>query len=265
MGKSALTKRMKRRSALASDWLEKNQSELAESSLNSIERVPNVHVEDYGNDSTLNDVKNGIDKGSEPEKLTKFNVEKLSNKSIEVKDHVIECHEELTVNETSEKSFPQGIKTTDDVPGRKANEKNGYDSSNISDKNPEFLSMNQNNIDSSRINSSSKIPVSCDNNAKMLPTKNAESQNVESNSTTKRKRTTVVEKSAISEDMELPFEDEVKLKPTKKRKTVDDVDAEASVEQADNDKTKESVEMESESDDEQSQSCSSQKNNIKKR
>lgn len=51
LGKSTLAKRMKRRSALASDWLEKNQSEIADSSLNVVDPV--LNVSSHGSDNKL--------------------------------------------------------------------------------------------------------------------------------------------------------------------------------------------------------------------
>ncbi|CAB4025820.1 ATP-dependent DNA helicase Q4, partial [Paramuricea clavata] len=276
LGKSTLTKRMKRRSALASDWLEKNQSELAESSLNGIDPALNRSNQEDGNDSTqgFNDeFDNGNGDGSVNEELPKsnwLNAEKMSTKNLIETDNETGFQGESTVDHKSVKNCSlEESQTTGNVSTKQASERNKYKSSNlvvtdnIDVNNANLLSTTRNTIKSQSMENSCVTKSSSD---LVVMHGSIGSQNVDNNSTTKRKRSKAVEASSTSDHLEPSFGDDVERKPRKKRKTSDDTYREMNIEQVENGEMEEGGETGKESEDERTQSeKSGQRNGVKKK
>ncbi len=280
LGRSTLRKQMKRRSALASDWLEKNQSEVAESSLNGIDPVQNERDEDHGNDSRWGfngEFDNGNDEDSKIENLPKsncLNAEKISTNNLKDTDNHTGFQAGSTVdNKSVKKSSLEESETNGNVSTKQATEKNKYSSSNlvvadnIDDNNTDLLSMTGNTINSeSARNSCVTKPSSGNNSSLVVSRRRADSQDVGDSSTTKRKRTKAVEASSTSEHLEPCFGGDVEEKPIKKRKTSDDAYGEVNIEPVQNGGTEGKCETEEEGEDERSQSGKScQADGVKKK
>lgn len=276
LGKSTLTKRMKRRSALASDWLEKNQSELAESSLNEIDPALNRSNQEDGNDSIqgFNDeFDNGNGDGSINEELSKsnqLNVEKMSTKNLVETDNETGFQGESKVDHKSVKNCSlEENQTTGNVSTKQASERSKYNSSNlvvtdnIDGNNANLLSTTRNTTKSQSMENSCATKSSSD---LVVMHGSTGSQNVGNNSTTKRKRSKAVEASSTSDHLEPSFGDDVEGKPRKKRKTSDDTYRKMNIEQVENGEMEEGGEIGKESEDERTQSGeSSQRNGVKKK
>ena len=276
LGKSTLTKRMKRRSALASDWLEKNQSELAESSLNGIDPALNRSNQEDGNDSIqgFNDeFDNGNGDGSANEELPKsnwLNAEKMSTKNLIETDNETGFQGESTVDHKSVKNCSlEESKTTGNVSTKQVSERSKHNSSNlvvtdnIDENTADLLLTTRNTTKSQSMENSCATKSSSD---LVVMHGSTGSQNVDNNSTTKRKRSKAVEASSTSDNLEPSFGDDVERKSRKKRKTSDDTYREMNIEQVENGEMEEGGETGKESEDERTQSGeSSQRNGVKKK
>jgi hypothetical protein len=237
LGRSALAKRLKRRSALASDWLEKNQSELAESSLNGMGPVLN--------DST----------DKELEKSGSLKAEKIPPKKLIETNNVTSLQAETMDVESVENSRLDRNETSGDVSTKQAFKTNKYNSSSlavsdsIDNNNADPLSTTRDSIDCKRTKKTSSTKSSSDNSSTTTG-RNTASEIVNENSTTKRKRSKVVE---ASQQLEPSFGDDVEGKPTKKRKTCENDHEDMSIEHYQNGEMEESEEVGEADEDEQTQ------------
>lgn len=250
LGKAAVAKRMKRRSALASDWLEKNQLELGGNNFNESGSAPNRSNHVIDNDSTY-----GFD----------GEVDVFSGESFE--------NERLTrYKPLKKRSFDNGEKAVD-TPGNEPPQTNGiHFGVNNHDKETHLGSMAGRIPNSQRMKSDLKISISDDSNSDsecaqtgngcnasvyevsesdccssarkhinpqnmddqrnsvsqslsdykttdLATTENVTpSQNRNHNSTIKRKRTKPVDDLSESERLELSFGSDLELGKTRKRR-----------------------------------------------
>ena len=233
MGKSALAKRMKRRSALASDWLEKNKSELAENISNVIDPILNGSDRCNFNDSSRyvdGDVDNAHGQGDETETLPFLSAEKGNSKDVRSTSGLGGFKGKSTVDHESVKDCTfKGSHANGRVSSKQASNNKEYSSS---DSVPTH-DINENNINSP---SKTKKPIpsqstghetheptvkhSSDNNSEFFAKKeNIGDRNAKNNSITKRKRVGAVETSSTSQDVDPSLEDDAEEQPAKKMKT----------------------------------------------
>ena len=274
MGKSALAKRMKRRSALASDWLEKNKSELAENISNVI-IDPILNGNDRGNFNDSRgcldgDVDNAHGQGDETETLPFSSDEKGNTKDVRSTSGLGGFKGKSTVDHESVKDCTlKGSHANGRVSSKQASENKEYSSS---DSVPTH-DINENNINSP-LKTKNPIPSqstgyetheptvkhSSDNNSEFLAKReNIGARNAKNNSNTKRKRARAVETSSTSQDVDPSFEDDAEEQPAKKMKTSGGACQEEDVEQVENGKMYEANE------DELSQSEINNKGNYSKK
>ena len=264
MGKSALAKRMKRRSALASDWLEKNKSELAENISNVIDPILNGSDRCNFNDSSRcldGDVDNAHGQGDETETLPFLGDEKGNSKDVRSTSGLGGFKGKSTVDHESVKDCTlKGSHANGRVSLKQASENKEYSSSDSAPTHD----INENNINSP---SKTKIPIlsestghethkptvkhSSENNSEFVAKREKiGDRDVKNNSITKRKRVGAVDPS---------FEDDAEEQPAKKMKTSGGTCQEADVEQVENGKMNEA------NDDELSQSEINNKGNYSKK
>ena len=247
LGRSALAKRMKRRSTLASDWLEKNQSELAENSLNRM-GPENHNGSSLGNNDEFSSV---YDEGSTDKELAKLGslkAEKIPPKKLIETNNVTSLQAKKMDVESVENSRLDRNETSGDLPAKQAFKTNKYNSSslavsdNIDNNNADPLLTTRDSIDNERTKKSSSTKSSS-NNSSTETGKNPGSEIVNENSTTKRKRSKVVEASPASQQSGTSFGDDVEGKPTKKRKTCENDHEDMSIEHHQDGEMEESEEV----------------------
>ena len=231
LGKSALAKRMKRRSALASDWLEKNQLEPSEGSLNKTD--PTLGRSNEVNSFSLDfrgELYDGNNEASEDNELGKsgmLKAEKISTTKLIVPDNTTgfqtEATEDLNSMQNSRlnKSETSGNVSTKQALKQKSNSIITY---NTGDNNADLISTSgtRDTIDRERPKKSSASKFWSDErstSAVAIMRRSAGCENVDDNSKAKRKRSQVVEASSASGHSEPSFGDEDEGKPTKKMKT----------------------------------------------
>ena len=250
LGRSALANRMKRRSALASDWLEKNQSELAESSLNGIGPVLNEshNGSSLGNNGEFCSVNNEDSKDKELAKSGSLTAEKIPPKKLIETNNLTSLQAETMDVESVKNSRLDRNETSGDVSTKQAFKTNKYNSSslavsdNIDNNNADPFLTTRDSIDNERTKKSSSTKSSS-NNSSTETGKNPASEIVNENSTTKRKRRKEVEASPALQQSETTFGDDVEGKPTKKRKTSQNDHPDMSIEHHQNGEMEESEEV----------------------
>ena len=265
MGKSALAKRMKRRSALANDWLEKNKSELAENISNVIiDPILNGNDRSNFNDSSGcldGDVDNAHGQGDETETLPFSSDEKGNTKDVRSTSGLGGFKGESTVDHESVKDCTlKGSHANRRVSSKQASNNKEYSSSDsvpthdIHENNINSPSITKNPIPSQSTGHEAHEPTvkhSLDNNSEFFAEReNIGDRNAKNNSITKRKRVGAVDPS---------FEDDAEEQPAKKMKTSGGTCQEEDVEQVENGKMYEANE------DELSQSEINNKGNYSKK
>ena len=229
MGKSALTKRMKRRSALASDWLEKNQSELAENTSNGINPVLDGSDKDNIKNSNgffNGDICDNYDEGGKINALSFSGDEKSSTDNFREINNLSGFKGKSTVDHEpmKERSLVENHASVH-VSWKQATESKEYNSSgsvvtcDIDENNINSPSVTRITIQSQSKEHDHATKYSSENNSKLRG--NIGPQNVKDNSNTKRKRMQAVETTSTSQDVDSSLGDEAEEKPTKKRKMSD--------------------------------------------